>query len=119
MPAGTHTLRRQQRLTESDAFEETFKQGRRFVGRTMVLWRRDADDASLRLGVVASKRTFRRAVDRNRAKRVLRETWRLNREQLGGGSDVVLVARRRLLSTPTADVARELRYLAKKAGLGR
>lgn len=119
MSARTRTLRRRQRLTESSAFDETFQQGRRAVGRSMVLWRRDADGAGLRLGVVASKRTFRRAVDRNRAKRMLRETWRVNRVRLGGGSDVVLVARRQLLSTPASDVARELLYLARKAGIGR
>jgi ribonuclease P protein component len=35
-----------------------------------------------RLGLVVSKRALRRAVDRNRAKRVLRETFRTLREEL-------------------------------------
>jgi len=35
-----------------------------------------------RLGLVVGKRVLRRAVDRNRARRVLRETFRTQREEL-------------------------------------
>ena len=35
-----------------------------------------------RLGLVVSKRALRRSVDRNRAKRVIRETFRASRQDL-------------------------------------
>lgn len=44
-----------------------------------------------RLGIVVSKKTARRAVARNYMRRVLREWFRLNREQLGGLDLVVKV----------------------------
>ncbi|WP_447639805.1 MULTISPECIES: ribonuclease P protein component [Chitinophagaceae] len=39
-------------------------------------------DLSLKAGVGTSKRNFKRAVHRNRVKRLLREAWRLNKGQL-------------------------------------
>ena len=58
----------------------------------MVLWCYTGEDAALRLGVVASRR-IGPAVMRNRAKRRLREAFRLNRHGFQGNMDVVLVAR--------------------------
>ena len=106
-----------QRLQESRAFQEAFDHGTHFVGRAMVMWLRKSDDATLRLGVVASKRTFRRAVERSRAKRLLREAYRLNRFRFSGGQDVILVARRAILDMPRQGVERDLLTLAEKAGM--
>jgi len=44
-----------------------------------------------RLGIVVSKKTARRAIARNYMRRVLREWFRLNREQIGGLDLVVKV----------------------------
>ena len=79
---------RSARLLLSRDFKKVFDQGTHVVGRFMVMWLGEAGSAAdLRMGVIASKRTFRRAVDRNRAKRLLRESFRLNRSQVAGGVD--------------------------------
>ena len=110
-------LSRARRLTSPKAFREAFEQKRCFPGRYLVLWLRSADDAALRLGVVTSRRTFRRAVDRSRARRLLREAWRLNRWRFDGPVDVVLLGRRAILSARIQDVERDLLKTAKRAGL--
>ena len=111
------TLGRKQRLQKPGQFEETYDQNRRWHGRFMVLFLRAAPDASLRLGVVASKKVGN-APERARAKRRLREAFRRQRAEFAGRTDdVVLVARRSILAAPWADVAAELRKLAAQAGL--
>ena len=119
-PAGCHRqagLSRRHRLRRSALFRETFERGSRQVGRLMVLWLRRGDGADLRLGVVASKRVFRRAVDRSKVKRRLREAYRLNRGRLSGKVDVVLIARRGLLAASHGEAEADLLRCAGRAGI--
>ena len=46
-----------------------------------------------RLGLAISKKIIRKAVDRNRVKRMIRESFRLNQQQLGC-FDIVVLAKR-------------------------
>jgi len=109
-------LGRRQRLTQTKHFEETYAQGRKWVGRYMVLWLREGEGAALRLGVVASRKVGG-AVKRNRARRRLREVYRRHRERLDGRYDVVLVARARLPEAAWPDVVEDFLKLAARAGL--
>jgi len=111
------TLSRHQRITESEVFRKAFDEGRPQVGKFMVLRLAQLKCGGLRLGVVTSRRTFRRAVDRNRARRKLREAYRRNRAQFTPGADVVIVGRHKLLQASAQDVEQELLVLARRAGL--
>ena len=118
-PAGApdRGLARHQRLTRSSSFQEAFAQREKWVGRYLVLYVRRGEGASLRLGVVSSRKVSRRAPDRNRARRLLREAWRLNRHRFRGAADVVLVARGNILRASFSDVEGELLRLAVRAKL--
>ena len=111
------TLSRKQRLQNSAHFTEAYEQNRRWHGRHMVLFLRAAPDASLRLGVVASKKVGN-APERARAKRRLRDAFRRNRSRFtASADDVILVARRSILKAEWNDVVSELLKLASQAGL--
>lgn len=105
-----------QRISRTREFLEAYRQERKWVGRAMVLFLREGEGASLRLGVVASKKVGR-AHQRNRARRRLREAWRLNRHHFHGDVDVVLVARRGAITEPFERIEWELLKLARRAGL--
>ena len=109
-------LGRSRRLTRTSLFQQTYAQGRRAIGRAMVLWLREGEGASLRLGVVASRKVGG-AVQRARAKRRMREAYRRNRHRFSGPFDVVLVARQPILKAKWAEIVSELLVLAKRVGL--
>ena len=110
-------LSKKQRLTQSALFAETFAQNRKWVGRCMVLWLRSGEGASLRLGVVTSKKIHLRANQRNLARRRLREAYRNLRPYFSGDFDVILIGRRNILGAEWKEVVRELLKLAQKAGI--
>ena len=110
-------LSRSCRLVRSALFSETFAQGNRWVGRYMVLWRREGEGASLRLGVITSKKVHLRANKRNRVRRRLREAYRNLRPWFSGDFDVVLVGRSAMVGAEWSDILREMLKLAQRAGL--
>jgi ribonuclease P protein component len=84
----------------------------------LVLLEARADDGPARLGVVASRKVGP-AVDRNRAKRLVREAFRLHKDLFAPGIDAVVVVRPGTHLLELADLEAELRevrsHLARRA----
>ncbi|MBQ2630245.1 MAG: ribonuclease P protein component, partial [Kiritimatiellae bacterium] len=58
-------------------YKRVFDRGRSSRGRLLVARHLESPDADRRAGVVGSTKSFHDAVDRNRAKRRMREAFRL------------------------------------------
>ena len=88
------TFARRYRLTKTDEFSSVFGFRKAIRGKLLMLHYQPrasgADDA--RLGLVVGKKLLKRAVDRNRFKRVLREQFRLRRADLPACDLVVRLA---------------------------
>jgi len=81
----------------------------------MSVWVAASSDADRKVGVIVSKRTFRRAVDRNRAKRLMREAFRLSAPALATGVHLVLIARSGIKDKKCAEVMKDFERIAKRA----
>lgn len=116
MAGSDHRLRRAQRVTASRLFTEAYDQGRKTVGRHMVLWLRTGEGAALRLGVVTGRKVGG-AVARVKARRRLRAVWRAHRPDLQGAVDVILIGRSTLPGAPWPEVEEDFMRVARRAGL--
>ena len=63
-------------------YKSVFDQGRPLRGRLFAAWVLHLPDAGRQAGVVVSKKSFHDAVDRNRAKRIMRAAFRQVAEEL-------------------------------------
>lgn len=109
---------RSARIASRRRFEELYASDTKRVGRYLVAWHAPSETASHRLGVTAAKRTFHDAWQRNRAKRLLRESFRRLRPSFSGGPwDLVLVAKRRILEAGEPAVRADLEKVCRAAGL--
>lgn len=110
------TLGKSERLIRTADFREAYDQDQKQIGKFIVMWQRNAEDASTRLGVVASKKVGN-AVCRNRAKRKIREVFRLNRHLLNKTDDIVIVARKTINNASVAEVRDDFITICQRAGL--
>jgi ribonuclease P protein component len=89
------TFGREHRLTGKKAFALCFDAGRRLFSTSFVLFVRQREDAALpwRLGLAVTRK-IGPAVWRNRTRRLIREVFRLGREDIPSGRDYVVTVRR-------------------------
>jgi len=83
-------------------FQKVYAEGHRYDGRLMAAFLRANEGAEHRLGVTASTKAIGKSVDRNRARRLLREVFRRSGNDLNGlrkRYDWVINAKRSLLSS--------------------
>jgi ribonuclease P protein component len=83
------------RLLKPDEYRRVFNDGQRSADDLFLVLVLKNDLESARLGLAISKKICRLAVDRNRIKRVIRESFRHNQSELVG-LDLVVVGRRGL-----------------------
>ena len=84
-------------LKQNYEFRRLYQKGASSAGNCMVLYCRKNKLGHNRLGLTASVK-LGHAVVRNRARRRLREVYRLNSNRLSAGWDIILVARSRTVT---------------------
>ena len=97
-------------------YKRIFDRGRSIKGRLLVAWHLESPDADRMAGVVVSKKSFHDAVDRNRAKRLMREAFRLLVKEgaMPERTEWVFIGRAALKDRKCQDVMEEMTRLASR-----
>ena len=79
-------------LKKNSEFQRIYKKGRYKAGKHIVMYVLPNKKEINRIGITTGKR-FGNSVQRNRMKRIIRESYRLSREKMKSGYDIIFVAR--------------------------
>src|SRR3990167_3293836 len=86
------SFRRAERLIHPQEFRKVLRQGAVVKKNAMALYYLRNDLEFSRLGIIVSRKAIRRAVDRNRMKRVVRELFRTQKKNFKTSCDLVFRA---------------------------
>jgi len=80
------------RLVKAEDFQYVFEKAQKSADTYLTVLARQNQHGHARLGLAISKKSLRKAADRNRIKRLIRESFRLQSRSLGN-LDIVVMAR--------------------------
>ena len=107
------------RLKQSRDFLRVRRQGRRLAcGHFIANWQILPAGSPSHLGVITAK-ALGNAVVRTRARRLLREVFRLHQHDLAQPVDLVLVAQRSIVGLRFAQVEETFKAMLRKSGLSK
>ena len=89
---GDFSFRKKERITKKSEFQTIIKDGIRYTTKNFVIIIHQNNRDLRRLGISVSKKVGG-AVKRNRVKRLVREFFRLNKDQLPESKDFLFVAK--------------------------
>jgi len=108
----TCSLTQSVRITNAKEFAHVFKKGQHCQSQFWKLVANNSGHSFARLGLAISKNDYKRAVDRNHLKRLVRETFRKNQSVLSHLDFVVMA---KTMHTNNREVTLDLLSLMKKA----
>jgi ribonuclease P protein component len=107
-PHASHAFLAGEHVRKRAEFELIYKTGFKRSGRLMTMFTREREAGPARLGIAATRK-MGAAVERNRAKRLVRELFRHNKP--AAAVDVVVVPRREMLDAAYDRIEAEFRSL--------
>ena len=114
---GGRTFPKRERLRHGHEFRTVYERGRKTLGKLAVLYvLEEPGQPYVNVGVVTS-RAIGGAVQRNRARRLLREAYRVNKHKLKDNLRMIIAARTAIRDKRLREVEAELLRLFDAAGI--
>lgn len=98
---------RSQKLLTADHFTQVFSKSKRFGNKSFTVLARENSLSHPRLGLAISKKCAKHAVDRNRIKRIFRESFRLHQHNLPN-VDIIAMCKPSVLSLDKQQMHRQI-----------
>ena len=103
------------RLLKRDDFRRVYEQGRKLQGRYFTAFVLPSERERPRLGITTTRK-IGNAVERNRARRLLREAFRKNKWLVPRGVDIVINVKRSLAEASYGDLEGDFITFLERAG---
>jgi len=107
---------RSSRLTRNEDIKHVRQEGKSYAHRSIVLYLLPNQNEMNRIAIIAG-RSVGGAVQRNLAKRRIRSAFQSIQKELSQGFDVVLIARKAILTWPYSNLLSEINTLFRNSGL--
>jgi ribonuclease P protein component len=104
------------KLRLKSEFDYVRENGVKYVGNCLLLVAAPSPDNNLRCGVICGKKYNKSAVKRNRARRLLWESFRLLKAEISPGH-LLMIPRQKIAALKQPEVEKQLKQLLIKAGL--
>jgi ribonuclease P protein component len=106
-------LKKENRLTQKKDFDRVFKKGRGIKSNSLFLKILENNKECTRIGIIVSKKVSKKAVERNKIKRRIREIIR--KIDFCKGFDIILITYPNIKEKDFKGISEEINYLFKKA----
>jgi len=103
-------------LRRNSDFSSIYKKGKSVGDRFVVVFSKKNNLPYNRTAFLASKKVGN-AVARNRARRLMKESYRSVNDQFATGYDIIFIARKTITNSKFADVKKSIEAAARKAKL--
>ncbi|MCK5490255.1 MAG: ribonuclease P protein component [Candidatus Pacebacteria bacterium] len=110
-------LKKQFRIRKQKDFENVFSKGRYISEKFLTLKIVSNKLAFSRFGFIISNKVSKKAVERNRAKRLLRESIRLFQDSIKSQIDFVFIPKKEIIGKDFVEVNECVEKLLKRSGL--
>lgn len=114
---GDASFPKSERLLKGHEYRYLKLNGKSSSGKMIVLSHAPAPDGKRRLGIIVTKKFNKRAVERNRAYRIIREAYRLIKERIQENTWLIIIARKHLHGKSASEVQLELLEMLKNENL--
>ena len=110
------TMLKKDILRRKDDFDSVYKKGKSVADRYTVLFYRRNGLSYNRIAFLASKKVGN-SVQRNRARRLMKENYRFLKDSITDGYDLIFIARNTINGMKMPEVGKSMRNAVKRAKL--
>ena len=109
-------MKHSQSLKKNADFQNVYKCGKSFANRYLVMYVKENDLSTNRIGISVSKKVGN-SVIRHRLKRLILESYRLHEDMFNSGLDMVIIARTTAKDKSYTDIKSAVMHLGKLHGI--
>ena len=109
-------MKHSQSLKKNADFQNVYKCGKSFANRYLVMYVKENDLSTNRIGISVSKKVGN-SVIRHRVKRLILESYRLHEDMFNSGLDMVIIARTTAKDKSYTDIKSAVIHLGKLHGI--